>query len=668
KSGSITKTIQNKINGNLSIIKLEKNSAKIIYDSGSFIILNLEEILIDPLFYQIKKDKNIVFGKFKSGCIINENGDKSVLIYKVNLKLKYDIIFLIIFDDIVYSTLYKHIEDLQNGALFIIDNYYNTVHKNIVNINQKPDKSDDNFNYIDENILLSPEIDSIINKSMRNNNNSLFTDVIEYKKHKYLLMSQFQRETNFKIIYFLSLKKVNSPVYRLLGYIFLTTIILIIIVLISSAFLSIFFTKPIETQTKSLHSENIYFMNLAHEIKTPLTLISNYLEKYIKSVTYTEDLKIIKQNIDKLQRDMLNFLDTGKLERGQMFYNNQQTINFSTFILNKIDLYRESAAKKNISLETDIENNVYVRIDPLAMDRIVNNLIDNAIKYTNNGGKVIIILKINRDRVEFIVSDDGIGMDEKSLKYLFKPYHQIANKKRATQGVGLGLFIISKVIESVKGEIFVQSRPNEGTTFTVRFKIASKAENESSGNDIISQKIVDSTSVITNINDGIYKENRARVLFVEDNKDLLSYLKSSFESDYNVFVAENGLKALEKLNHIHKPDVIVTDLMMDELNGFELYQELSKNFKFNDIPFIFLSAVTSFSEKLKILENGAVDFINKPFSIDELRFKINSIVRFQNMKRLLYEKDKYASIGMLLGGISHEIFNPLAGIYGPLEN
>ncbi|HPO49176.1 MAG TPA: ATP-binding protein [Spirochaetota bacterium] len=667
KSNSIASIIQNKITGSVSIIKIKKGVSNIAYSSDDFFLLNLTQVTLDPLFRRLENNKGkLVLGNLKKGCVITKNRGESAFLYRFSYKKDVDVVFMIIFNENIFLNLYKHIADLQKGFLFIIDRYDNLMHANWGIDGIKKDKSDDN---IAEKILLSPEIDVIVYKSYQNANNVIATDIITYKNVKYLALSQYQKITDCKFIYLISLKEINSPVYRLISYIFLTTAILIFLIGVSSAFFSVFFAKPIENKTQSLRDENIYFMNLAHEIKTPLTLISNYLDKYIKSVTITEELKIIKQNIDKLQRDMLNFLDAGKLERGQIFYDNDRSINLSDFLVKKIELYKETALKKNIAIDSAIEEEVYANIDPLAMDRIVNNLVDNAVKYTRPNGKISITLKKNKDRAEFIVSDNGIGITEEQLKYLFKPFHQIAREKRAVQGVGLGLYIIGKIIESVKGEIIVKSELNKGSIFIVRLRVSRVEKGANlSDNDFRSDAILDSTSVILNVEDGEFRENKATLLIVEDNKDLLSYLKKSFEAEYNVAVAENGLKALEKIEKIRKPDLIVSDLMMDGLNGYDFFVKLSSDLRFNDIPFIFLSAVTSFNEKLKILETGAVDFINKPFSTEELRFKINSIVKYQNMKKILYEKDKYASIGMLLGGISHEIFNPLAGIYGPLEN
>ena len=183
-----------------------------------------------------------------------------------------------------------------------------------------------------------------------------------------------------------------------------------------------------------------------------------------------------------------------------------------------------------------------------------------------------------------------MGIDQRSLKYLFKPYHQIAHKKSATQGVGLGLYIISKVIESVKGEITVESKVGMGTTFIVKFLLSQKPSRENEDiltKDAVYQNELATLPVISSVDDGIYKENRGRILFVEDNRDLLYYLKTKLQDIYNVYVSENGVKALQKLEMIPKPDIVVSDLMMDEMDGYEFYQNC-RNYKLTISIYIFV--------------------------------------------------------------------------------
>ena len=370
------------------------------------------------------------------------------------------------------------------------------------------------------------------------------------------------------------------------------------------------------------------FINLAHETKTPLTLISNYLDEYLKKNRNTNELHIVKHNIDKLKRDMINFLDTEKLERKQTFFNHDQIINISKLLEMKVKLFLEAAKKKKINIKSDIEKNVYIKIDPFAADRIINNIIDNAIKYTMNSGIIKIFLKSNNDKIFFIVEDNGIGISKDQQENIFKSYHQISFEKRNIQGIGMGLSIVKNILDSINSTININSDLHKGSKFTITFD-----KYLISNNDIILEDIKVSKPFISFTNIELKKENyekgRYNILIVEDNEQLLSYIQNKLYDTYNIFYAKNGEEALEKLENIPKPNIIISDVLMDVMDGYKFYEILKENKDFNYIPFIFLTAKTSNNEKIMGLSQGAVDYICKPFMIEELLLKIESIIKNQ---------------------------------------
>lgn len=368
-----------------------------------------------------------------------------------------------------------------------------------------------------------------------------------------------------------------------------------------------------------------FFINLAHETKTPLTLIDNYLEKDIKKRGASEEIEIVKQNIYKLQRDMINFLDIEKIDRKQIFYNHNQIIDFSNILSLKIIMFKEIANKKDIKIKSEIEENIYIKIDPYAIDRIINNLIDNAIKYTKNGGYIDVSLKLNNGKVEFIIRDTGIGISKEEQENIFKPYYQVSHNKSNIQGIGMGLNITKKIIDEVGGKIEVESKINEGTKFTIRLK-----KHILTDKDII-QEMIEYSTPVSNITDiklkeEKYNESKNNIFIVEDNLEMLSYLQDNLLDKYNVFYAKNGKEALEKLKNIPKPDIIIADIMMDVMDGYEFYENIKKGEVFTDIPFLFLTAKSGINEKIKALSKGAIDFISKPFDLNELLFKLNNIL------------------------------------------
>jgi len=394
--------------------------------------------------------------------------------------------------------------------------------------------------------------------------------------------------------------------------------------------------QKVQMRTKQLEEANKqktdFFINIAHETKTPLTLISNYFDKHLQKHGITKDLDIVKKNIDRLKKDMVNFLDLEKLGQGQVFYNHDKIINLSDLVKQKIILFRDIALKKKIKILLNLEDDIYIKIDPFALDRVINNLIDNAIKFTDLNGKIEVVIKTIDTRVELIVSDTGIGISEEDQKHIFKPYYQISHEKRNIQGIGMGLNIIKKIVDELGGTIEIKSQINKGAMFKIILNkhILSK-QDKIFENYSVSQPFNSVTDI--NLKEGKYNRNKDTILIVEDNIEMLSYLNESFYDDYNVFLSKNGKEALDRINDIPKPNIIISDIMMDDMNGYDFYDELMKKPEYVSIPFIFLTAKTSDFEKIEGLKKGAVDYIYKPFAIDELKSKISSLLMIQKSQR-----------------------------------
>ncbi len=388
-----------------------------------------------------------------------------------------------------------------------------------------------------------------------------------------------------------------------------------------------------------------FFINIAHETKSPLTLIKNYLDKYLKTRENDEDLAIVKANIDKLLRDMVNFLDSEKLERGQIFYNHAQVVNMTELMDMKVVLFREFARKKQIFLKNSASaDGLYVKADPHAMDRIVNNLLDNAIKYTNRGGTITVSLFPEGESVVLEVADTGIGMSEEQMSSVFEPYYQLTHKKRNVEGIGMGLYIVKEIVSSLGAKMRLESRENEGSRFRIEFKRYAPLDGEEipagTGYSIPIRRV----SVFADAKQAVIVPQKHVVLLVDDNPEMLSFLHSELKDKYNVVLAENGKDALGKMDLIPIPDIIVSDVMMHEMDGHELFLNLLKLDEYKHIPFIFLSARSTMDEKLRGLEEGAIDYISKPFVIDELVAKIDSVILNQVKQKKAHIKQVGARI------------------------
>lgn len=373
------------------------------------------------------------------------------------------------------------------------------------------------------------------------------------------------------------------------------------------------------------------FVNIIHETKTPLTLVNNYLDEYISNHKETPELSVIKNSVHKLSKDIGNIFDTERLVKGFEVYDHQQVTNFSQILQDNVLLSRPFFEKKGIIFSDNIENEVYIKADPRAIISIVNNLFENAIKFSSTDGKVHIILESVEENVMFSVTDNGIGIPVEFQKKIFEPYYQINTHKKNFQGMGLGLPIIKKIVVGLNGQIHINSNPKieNGTTINV---LLSKYQLPNANNSVIQRYSVQKNESLNipdfNIIAKPYNHGKPLILVVEDSKATLQYLHKKLSEEYNVEYAFTGSEALKKL---HKPtaipDLIVTDIMMDEMDGFGFMKVLAELKEYTHIPIICLSAKTTKMDRLRALKLGAIDFVQKPFSYHELACKIQSVLK-----------------------------------------
>ena len=383
-----------------------------------------------------------------------------------------------------------------------------------------------------------------------------------------------------------------------------------------------------------------FFINLAHETRTPLQLILFNLESYVKKVKYSRDLKVIERNFNKLLRDMINFLDLTKLQRGQIFYDHSQIIDLVDVLKLKIDLFKNVAVKKNIKMDLNINvDNAYTKIDSFAIDRVINNLLDNAIKYSNQNGYINVSLKLDGNKIKMVIEDNGIGISEEQQKHIFEPYHQMSHEKRQYQGLGMGLNIVKKITDEVKGIIDIKSELGKGTTFTLVFnKCNLSTLKEGTVVDVFKKSY---TNILPALPvESSYDNKKPTLLIVEDNTELVGFLQKELGVEYNIYYAMNGQEALSKIKTIPKPDIILADIMMPVMDGYEMRECLCKTVEYAAIPFIFLTAKTKQNERIKGLQQGAIDFISKPVMIKELTTKLKSILKIQKAQKETEIKNK----------------------------
>lgn len=388
-------------------------------------------------------------------------------------------------------------------------------------------------------------------------------------------------------------------------------------------------TQKVQERTKELEyaiEQKINtFISLAHEIRTPLTLVNNYLDEFINKHGTNEEISIIRDNIEILNNDVNTFFNEEKFRKGLSPHNHNQIISFSKFLLDKIAAFKSYALKKKIILTGNIEQNINIKADPDALHSIVNNLIENAVKFTPENGSIVVSLSAEAGIIQFSVKDSGCGIPRDMQEKIFEPYFQINRENQNYQGIGIGLSVVNNFVKSLDGQVVLKSKENEGSEFIIGL-----TEYQLSENDFV----IDHKSVIPSkfnvfekeLEDAISDNKKESVLIIEDNYNMLRFLRNNLSGNYNVYVADNGRKALLKLKAISAPNLIISDVMMDDMDGFKFLESIADNQDYKHIPCIFLTAKITDRDRLHGLSLGAVDYISKPFSIAELIKKAGSII------------------------------------------
>lgn len=431
--------------------------------------------------------------------------------------------------------------------------------------------------------------------------------------------------------------------------------IIIYIILSIAIFIYILKRYQKRTQKKILKEKEIYeqeqkikldlmkfqfFTNICHEFRTPLTLILTPLETLIKQqsdMVLKKKLDSIYQNAHLLLSLVNQLLDFRKLEiKGEKVL--FKTGNIIQFIKDIYLQFKELSTTKNIdfTLETSVDY-LLINYDHDMMYKIINNLLSNAFKFTPQNGHIqLTVNKADRNDKEYImieVSDTGCGIDEKDLPHIFERFYQIKDDN-APAGSGIGLHLVKEYARLHNGDITVSSQINIGSTFTVYIPVDLPKTNDKNHQEEEEKNGTGEGDIIPDTKE---KDDRKKLLVVEDNDEFRNYLTEQLSECYRVIDAPNGEEA-EKLILSEYPDLIISDLMMPKMDGIELCQRVKSNIQTSHTPFILLTARTSDESKMEGYEAGADSYISKPFSFELLCIRIKKLIEQQENRKMLFHK------------------------------
>lgn len=368
-----------------------------------------------------------------------------------------------------------------------------------------------------------------------------------------------------------------------------------------------------------------FFTNITHELFTPITIISAAIEDS-RNLIPQKDYEIISQNTNRLIRLIQQILEFRKAETGNLKLQVTKQ-NLSTFIAKNIESFLPLMKQKNISIDFKSEEDEFpAYFDSDKIDKILYNLLSNALKYNTEGAHVDVILTSaeNGNRAIIQVKDNGKGLTEKTMKNLFKRFYDGDFRKFNTSGTGIGLSLVRDLVVLHKGDISVDNHPGEGVNFIINipvsadaFTIEECAENRQQSElmDNDSQEIIENTG-----------NNEFNVLIVEDNPDLILLMKNILSRKYNVFTSRNGKEALDVLKE-QDIQLIISDVMMPEMNGYELCQRIKNDIEYSHIPIILLTAKTGEEDVVDAYKSGADAYLKKPFSVNVLQARISNLLQ-----------------------------------------
>ncbi len=383
-----------------------------------------------------------------------------------------------------------------------------------------------------------------------------------------------------------------------------------------------------------------FFSQITHELRTPLTLIIGPTRQILEQATEPAiqmNAGIIDRNADRLLQLVNQLLDIGKLEAGKMSLNKNYGI-LSLFVESIIYAFQGLAKQQQIQLDLINEiDEITAKFDASAIEKILFNLLSNAFKFTDRQGRIVCCLTAQNTDDEMIknltinLMDTGKGIKAEELPYIFDRFYQAdGSYTREYEGTGIGLSLVKELVELMEGSIDVKSIFGEGTEFIINIpiEIAQQESQVIKGQPQRKQGVV-SQPLIPDRSNTLIDADALVLLLIEDNKDMHEYIRSVFENDYVILQSYNGDEGI----HMAKeriPDLIISDVMMPEKDGYQVCDELKHDMLTSHIPIILLTAKTALNSRIEAYRKKADAYLSKPFNPEELKERVKGLISIRH--------------------------------------
>ncbi len=397
--------------------------------------------------------------------------------------------------------------------------------------------------------------------------------------------------------------------------------------------------KTAEALRRLSKARETFFTNVTHEFRTPLTVILGIGQQLRDAKLNDAQLKEAGEMIGRQGGRLLTLvnqiLDISKLKASVTQLPLQEG-DMAAYVAMVVETYQQLAQRKHISITfTAVPEHIFTAFAADYVEKVVGNLVGNSIKFTAENGHVEVSLSLVGNIIRLTVADNGCGINEQDLKHIFEPFYQ-ANETDAV-GTGIGLALVKQIVTAIGGEIKVDSRLKEGTTFVIdiphkEISFGEKAlyTTQPKAVEVVDLEADDDIPATDAANDG-----RPTILLVEDNQDVSRYIAHLLEADYNLLFASDGEQAIEVAT-MQMPDIVITDVMMPKVDGLTLCRTLREKPETDHIPIIVVTAKATEADRIEGLKAGADAYLIKPFNADELRICIDNLSKQRERLRRRY--------------------------------
>ncbi len=385
-----------------------------------------------------------------------------------------------------------------------------------------------------------------------------------------------------------------------------------------------------------------FFANISHEFRTPITLIKGPIREFMdnhETEFGLDKAEMVGRNADRLLQLVNQLLDLSKLDAGSLELEPVEA-DINQFLRSLCSAFDSHAEQRNITYEISIgPEKLITSFDKDKLDKIVSNLLSNAFKYSFDNGRVRFSSSIQENQIIIVVSDRGIGISEEKQPYILDRFYQIdSSSTRNQEGTGIGLSLVKELVELHKGSISVESSLQKGTTFLITLPLPYIKEG-----DFISKNEHKKTSFKSNSNVKNKKslqhfnKDSSIILVVEDNDDMRKYIVDCLKDQFQFIEGIDGLMGLKKAKK-YIPDLIITDVMMPQMDGISMCKKLKEDQKTSHIPIVMLTAKVEQEDKLLGLNIGVDDYLVKPFDSKELKLRVHNLIQQRNLLRARYSQ------------------------------